>query len=605
MRGVSIEVGRAIDGSGTETSSATVTVPETDQLHDRADQGSATPTLRPRAAFRALGAFLSYLALSVAIWGMPVVAHLRTRYVTPAGQDPYFFRWALGWAPWALTHGRNLLFTDRVFAPQGVDLTWVTISPGPAILMAPITRAFGTLASLNLLVLLASPLAAWAAYLVCVRITRSFWPSLLGGFLYGFCTFITGQMNHPNLALAFPVPLAVYLVIRRVEGSLGVKAFVALLALTLLGLFSISTEVFASAAVFGAIAWSIALVLGREERARLLRTVVLWGFAYALVAAIVLVPYVLPALRTAPTQSIKSPEHASDDLLRFVLPRNPTVVGGATLQSLSTRFTAASIGAGAYLGIALVALLVAFGITERRRRGTWGLLGFIAVSAILTLGPALHVAGDRVFGLPTMVIWKAPLIRNAIPDRFAAYTDLAVAVVAALWLSRARGSSTWSRWALVGVGAVMLIPTIRTPPWHPEDRTPGFFAEGTYASVLRPDENVLLIPAANGEEMTWQATAGFAFRMPGGYVGVTPAANRVAKPSRGHGVPGLWSNKAVVPSAAELSSWLAANEVDAVVVDDLARPTFEAVLRSVGLAPDYEGGGVSVWRLAPTPAGSG
>jgi hypothetical protein len=583
------------------TSATDVTVPgrDVDPRADVATQGPRVP-LRSRPAVRALGAFLAYSLLSVAIWGRPVIAHLDSRYTTPGGPDPNFFRWALGWAPWAVAHGHNLLFSDRVFAPQGVDLTWVTISPGPALVMAPITRAFGTLVSLNVLTLLGPPLAAWATFLVCVRLTRSIWASFVGGFLFGFCTYITGQMNHPNLALVFPVPLAVYLVIRRIEGSLGVRAFVALLAVTLLGLFSISTEVFASAALFGAIAWSITLILAREDRRRVLGTLALSGLAYAIVAGCLLIPYVLPALRTAPTGSIHTPDHAYDDVLRFVLPRDPTVIGGAALRSLASRFTAASLGGGAYLGAALIVLLVGFAITERRRRGTWGLLAFILVSALLTMGPALHVAGDRVSGLPTAVIWKLPLIKNAIPDRFPVYTDLAVAVVAALWLARARGPFAWSRWALAGIGAVMLIPSISTPPWHAQDRTPAFFEDRTYASVLQPDENVLIIPTMNGEEMAWQATAGFSFRMPEGYVGVIPTANRGSRLDRG-----LSSNTGHVPTTTELASWLDAKGVTAVVVDDLARPRFEAVLGSVGLAPVYEGDGVSVWRMPAAQVGSG
>jgi hypothetical protein len=136
----------------------------------------------------------------------------------------------------------------------------------------------------------------------------------------------------------------------------------------------------------------------------------------------------------------------------------------------------------------------------------------------------------------------------------------------------------------------MLIPSIPTPPWHVEDPTPAFFVDGTYRSVLRPDANVLAIPAANGQEDTWQAESDFFFRMPQGYVGPLPVEKRGDPLNRG-----LSSTEGVVPSTPELAAWLTANQVDAVVVDDAARAKFEAVLRSVGLVPTYEGGGVSVW----------
>src|SRR4029077_20100105 len=102
------------------------------------------------------------------------------------GQDARFFRWALGWVPWAIEHGRNPMFTDRVFAPDGVSLTWTAVIPGAAIVLWPVTRAFGCVVSYNGLMLLAPALAAWAAYLVCHRLTHAFWPSLLGGYLFGF-----------------------------------------------------------------------------------------------------------------------------------------------------------------------------------------------------------------------------------------------------------------------------------------------------------------------------------------------------------------------------------------------------------------------------------
>ena len=112
-----------------------------------------------------------------------------------------------------------------------------------------------------------------------------------------------------------------------------------------------------------------------------------------------------------------------------------------------------------------------------------------------------------------------------------------------------------------------------------------------YASVLQPDENVFIIPITTGEEMAWQATADYSFRMPEGWIGVIPAANRGSRLSHG-----LSARAGAPPSTQELASWLDAKGVTAVVVADRARPMFDAVLRSVRLAPVYEGGGVSVWR---------
>ena len=261
-----------------------------------------------------------------------MLAHLSTYYIPRQDSpDSDFFRWAFAWTPWALTHGRSPLFSDVVFAPTGASLTWVTISPGPALAAWPITRAFGPLAAYNVLVLLAPPLAAWAAYLLCRRLTDRFLPSLAAGFLYGFSSYMAIQFNHPNMALLFPIPLAIYLFVRRLEGSIRPIPFVVGLTATMLALWSISIELFATATLFGGIALVLALALAGEDRARLLRATLLVGIGYVVVAAVVFVPYLLPTLQHAPPGLMHNPERRYNDLLRFVLPRDRQLVGGDAL----------------------------------------------------------------------------------------------------------------------------------------------------------------------------------------------------------------------------------------------------------------------------------
>src|SRR5205085_12486037 len=99
----------------------------------------------------------------------------------------------------------------------------------------------------NVLAIAAPALTGFTAFLLCRHLSRSFWPSVVGGYLFGFSTYEIGQMQgHLNLVLPLFVPLAVLLVLKRVEGTFGDRAFVVLLALVLIGQFSISTEIFAT-----------------------------------------------------------------------------------------------------------------------------------------------------------------------------------------------------------------------------------------------------------------------------------------------------------------------------------------------------------------------
>ena len=121
---------------------------------------------RGRAALTALAAFAVYLAASLVIWGVLALTRLGTYYIPRQDSpDSYFFRWAMTWVPWAVAHGRDPLATDVIFAPYPVTLTWVTMVPGPALVMWPVTHVFGSLVSFNVLVLLAPALDGRATFL--------------------------------------------------------------------------------------------------------------------------------------------------------------------------------------------------------------------------------------------------------------------------------------------------------------------------------------------------------------------------------------------------------------------------------------------------------
>jgi len=212
---------------------------------------------------------------------------------------------------------------------------------------------------------------------------------------------------------------------------------------------------------------------------------------------------------------------------------------------------------------------------------------------VLALGSVLTIRGHPSITLPFSILTHLPLIRNAHADRFTAYVAFALGVIAAIWVARARGRAMWIRWPIVIVTAVMLLPSVRTPPWHFEDRTPAFFSSGTYATQLQPDEIVAVIAYGKGENMSWQATTDFAFRMPWGYVGIASLASQ----GESTGADLSAKNRTTVPSVDTFIRNLTDHDVTAVVIDDAALPTFEELVTSAGLVPVYRGEGVSVWRF--------
>jgi hypothetical protein len=545
-------------------------------------------------AVRAAAAFLIFAAASVAIWAAPIITELDTRWIGRGATDSKLYQWSVAWIHWTIQHGVDPLYTHKVWAPRGTSLTWVTFIPAAGVLVYPFEALFGRVAALNLLMVASVALSCLGGYLVCTRVTHAFWPSIVGGYLFGFSQYMAGQMHgHTNLVLIFPVPFAVYLVIRYVERSIGWIAFVGFMTLALVTLFLFSTELFATTTIFGVLAFAIALIASRREWRRVFEAGLFTACAYA-ISGLVLLPYLRDALRYEPDTGVRNLTHASVDLLSFVVPRDLTLLSPGFADTWSNRFEPAGIEDAGYLSIALVAVLVLFAITERRRRGTWPLVAFVLLVSVAALGPTLHVNGDPSIGMPWGWLSRVPLIQSATPDRFPVYSALAVAVIAAIWLARAPARTGVLRWSLVLAAPVLLFPDIGSIQ-HGVQIVPPFFATGDYRSVLRQDEIVFAIPTDTGDEMAWQAEGDFWFRLAQGYVGPIPPEHAGTPLSRGLA---LNQRFPYVPDPAVFATWLDTNEVSSVVLADDARTRFEPLIRAADGMLAHDGGGVSVWRPA-------
>src|SRR5206468_5994618 len=214
---------------------------------------------RLRPAWKGLAAYLFYQCVALVVLDLPVLPRFAHQSIGIVLEDSRFYQWALAWTPYAISHHLNPLHAGSVFAPGGVDLSWSAFAPGAGVLLWPVTAAFGPLISFNLVMVVAPALAAWAGYLVCHHLTERFWPSVIGGYMFGLSIYVAGEIGLLNLVLIFPIPLLLYLAIRHVEGSLGPVTFVAGFAALLVALFSFSTELFGTTALFGGVAFLGAL----------------------------------------------------------------------------------------------------------------------------------------------------------------------------------------------------------------------------------------------------------------------------------------------------------------------------------------------------------
>jgi hypothetical protein len=471
---------------------------------------------------RGVVALALFTGLSILVFALPVMGALTTRCVGSCLADTNLYTWSFGWMDQALTNHLDPLFTTSVWAPFGVHLAWVTTLPGPAIVMQPITQAFGGLTSVNILMIAAPATAAWAMYLVCVRVTQRFWPSIVGGAVFGFSTYINQHMRAQlNLVLVLFVPLAVYLVLRRLDRSLHPVAFVPALALVLAGEFTTATEIFATMTLFGGLAYVGALVLGPWElKKRLLMTAVYIAVAYALALAAVF-PIISRLQHNAPPdKAVRPPDLNAIDLLSFVTPSGYARFGGGTFASVTSRFPSLPQNDTGYVGVLFVVIAVWFLVQFRRYWWAWFVAGFAFLVANLSLGPVLHVNGHVITDVPQKALWSLPLIQHATPDRYPMYLFAALGVMTAAWLAFSAKRFLWARYVVAIVAiAAMSIDLAIEPHYHGTPDIPAFFTDGTYAEYLDADDVVLGIPSGLGGDMMWQERTRFGFRLGRAYIG--------------------------------------------------------------------------------------
>ncbi len=458
------------------------------------------------------------------LFGLPLVGRFTSVYAG-SGPDPQFMLWSIAWWPYALSHHLNPLHTNLVWAPDGFDLTWSTSNLLQGLLIAPITARFGPIAALNVLQLMMPAISAWSGFLLIRELTKREWPAVLGGYLYGFSPFIIGHQMGAHLfaSAAFLLPLMVLLTIRQLEGRLSDRAFVALLATSLIAQFLMGLELLASAGLFGTIALLVAWIVWRDRRGDLVRSAKLVFIAIA-VAALALAPILVPTFRASGMGRHHVWSDHGVDLLELLLPGSNFLLGrilGINADVIPYDHFARDLGG--YVGLPILLVVAIFLLRSPNRERRRFLAAMLAISYVAALGPALHIGGRSIVAMPWRLFDGLPFINSAQAARFSIVLDLLFAVIVASSFT-AMQIRSGAKVALAALVVFSILPNFGDDSlWATDPQMPKFLGSGQYQRYLRPGENVLLLPyGAKGQAMAWQALTGMYFAMAEGWTGPTP-----------------------------------------------------------------------------------
>ncbi len=542
--------------------------------------------------------FVGFAVVSVAYFGSTVWRH-PGRTLLGTGQDNEIFAWAFAWWPHAILHGTNPFVTHALYAQDGANLAWVTSVPILAMVATPLTLAFGPVASFNVVVLLLPAVGGWAAYRLCFVLTGSIWASVIGGYLYGFSSFILAHqlLGHVHLTANFVLPLVALAFVRFFRGEVSRRAFALRLGVLIAVQLYISTEVAFTLTLMLAIALAIVAVFVRSARGRL-RDVLPWLAAGYGLAAVIAAPLLAYIVVGGFGEHGFAYDPTGTDLTNLVVPPPLNATAGDIFPSIEIHFDEHDDA----LFVGIPALVIVALYVWRRRRSGWGyaLLSFLGISIVFALGSKLHVKGNALLVLPWRIVEHAPGFENVSKPRFGEYVGFVTAVTVALWTGQTRGRIFTRPYILPVLAVVALVPAFwHDPPTYRPPR-PAFFTTGAYKSCLT-GETIALFPH-DGDANMIQAGTGFRFRVAGGYL--TPLVFGA------HSIISLDNDPTLVdlnyysdrgqPTVDALRAYAARNKVDRfVTLTNQAYPS-KGLLEALG--PVEKSGGVYVTPACGQPS---
>jgi hypothetical protein len=525
-------------------------------------------------AVQGLLAFGLYLAVWLPTLARPLVLHAARAQLDQRSPDPNFYVWSLRWWPYAIAHWLNPLYSSQIGAPAGHSLAWVTTAPPLALLAAPLTLTAGPVVAFNLLTAIGLPLSAWAAFVLCRRLTGKFWPSIVGGAVFGFSAFEMGHnfAGQINLSYSLLLPILAYLILAWRDESISARTFVIVAGVTMAVQFYLFMETFADLTAILAVGLLIGIGLaGQHNRPALLRLARLTAYAYV-IAIVLALPNLLYALRSAPPRPAA---FTGQDLISIVIPPHASSYGISWLAQAASG--PRGVSGGGYIGIPLLALGVLLAVTGWDSRLVRFLSCMLIFIIVASLGPVLYLAGHATGQLPWAALYHLPIARNAYPARLMLFAFLVLAVATALWLARPAGPMRWARWSLAAL--VILSLALDASPVMVKRHTtvPTFISAGQYRRQLSPGEIVVVVSTTGNAGLLWQAEADFYMRIAGGFI------NRGL--TRRTDLPRPVQNLAH-PTPANLAGferYIKADHVGAILVDADHEPGWAGIFQLTGL----------------------
>ncbi|HEX6685267.1 MAG TPA: hypothetical protein VF062_20920 [Candidatus Limnocylindrales bacterium] len=435
---------------------------------------------------------------------------------------------------WFLSYGSRFwigdfsLISDRLNAPDGINMLTNAATVGLGVIFAPITALFGV--ATTFAVIMAVNLAATAIgwYLLFVKTLKvARLSGVVGAFFCGFAPGMVSQANsHLHMTAQWLVPPMIWCVIklarlaRHRDSPLKIIGVGALFGLLVTAQVFIGEETLFLTALTLAIVTVAYLAWVRPPLGQLARFAA--GVMTAVAVAVPLLAYPLWLQFKGP-QSVPNGVFSVDffvtDLASFVAISPLSLLGGPEAVRLST----GSSELNTFFGWPLLLVLAALTVWLWREAAVVACMLAAFVMAALSLGPMIVIDRERT-GLegPYQMLRDIPVIDGALPLRYSLAAIPLFAIVLVLGLEKARTASIpWIHWGVPAAVAIALLPVIPSQlPTQDRPAVPAFYADGHWRDCASEGDVIVPVPLATPDmpgPMRFASQQGVAFGMPEGF----------------------------------------------------------------------------------------
>ena len=428
-----------------------------------------------------------------------------------------YFVWIIEWWKFSLLHGLNPFWTNYIWAGTGVGLSWnAFLLPSYGIISIPFTYVFNPVEIANTILLLQPFLASLAAFSLTKEITNNFSGSIIGGYLFGFSSYMTEEVvqSLPNNMTIFTIPLLALIILKYLRSEIDWKRLYIISSAILIFQAGTFLEIFLSLTIFTFLSFIILFAYNYKDEHFTKKMIYCAGtlFASYITTAIVISPILYDMLLKHFYNGGKF-GFFGISLASIIIPSKFNIFG-YNQNAWPTNWNSGPYSSTAYIGIPIL-LIVSYFIFSKRYNNYNQMKVFLIVVLICSLGrnlyfyPPTHDIGSAI--LPWYVTKFIPIIKDAQPHRFFIYFDIVVSIIVALYWRDDKYKLRKN--LLVGMACLSILPTrhFLSQDIYP---TPKIFRNNNYTSIIKKGQNVLIVSRDFlGDAMKYQAVDNFYYKI--------------------------------------------------------------------------------------------